>query len=120
MKLKIIYAALGAVLLCCVILTVIIFAAAPSDKAQIISNGEILYEIDLKNVEDKVLEIRNGDEFNIVEIKDGKICVTDASCSDKVCVKTGELSSNMPIVCLPNKLVIKLVSDENGADGVLR
>ena len=48
-----------------------------------------------------------------VEIKDGKIRVSEAECPDKTCVRTGWLSSSaMPIVCLPNHLIIEF-EDEN-------
>ncbi|MDE6103825.1 MAG: NusG domain II-containing protein, partial [Oscillospiraceae bacterium] len=47
-----------------------------------------------------------------------KISVINAECPDQTCVKMGELkSSAAPIVCLPNKLVVKFAEiDEIDAE----
>ena len=51
--------------------------------------------------------------WNEITIKDGSICISDADCPDKTCVKTGILrSESLPIVCLPHKLVIRLEENE--------
>ncbi len=40
-----------------------------------------------------------------------------AECPDKICVKHGELKSlNNPIVCLPNKIVIKFEGEAENVD----
>ena len=44
--------------------------------------------------------------------KTGKIKIADASCPDKLCVNMGYISEPlMPITCLPNHLVIRIVND---------
>ena len=44
---------------------------------------------------------------NLLEIKDGKARLTNASCPDKLCVNMGYISKNgQSIICLPNKVVI--------------
>ena len=85
-------------------------------------DGEILYSFDLSSTEDKIIKIPYGKSSNTVEIKDGKIRVQSAECPDKTCVNTGWLSSaSMPIVCLPNHLVIEFSdSDSNDVDAVAR
>ena len=60
-----------------------------------------------------------GDSSNTIEIKDGKIRVCEAEWPDKVCVKTGWLSSSaVPIVCLPNHLVIEFASEYSDVDAM--
>ena len=57
-----------------------------------------------------------GDEehYNVVSVEQGRICVIEASCPDHVCMETGWISDGaIPIVCLPNELVIKV---EGGAE----
>lgn len=50
--------------------------------------------------------------YNTLVIKDGKADVTEASCPDKLCVNQHSISYNgETIVCLPNKLVVKIVSE---------
>lgn len=56
--------------------------------------------------EERILEI---DEHNTVQIKDHKAGIIEADCPDKRCVKQG-FNSNMPIICLPNRLVLEFRS----------
>ena len=50
--------------------------------------------------------------YNTLVIKDGKADVTAADCPDKLCVNQHSISYNgETIVCLPNKLVVKIVSE---------
>ncbi|HNZ88555.1 MAG TPA: NusG domain II-containing protein [Candidatus Cloacimonas acidaminovorans] len=58
--------------------------------------------------QNKVIKI---DEHNTVEIKNGKVRMKFADCPDKRCVKQG-FTKSMPIICLPNKLVIEI--QDNG------
>ena len=57
------------------------------------------------------------DGKNTVTVQDGKIAVTWANCPDGYCVRRGFCSSGGDIVCLPNRLVIKFV-DEQEIDAV--
>jgi hypothetical protein len=85
-------------------------------------DGEILYSFDLSSAKDKTFKIPYGNSSNTIEIKDGRIRVHSAECPDKTCVNTGWLSSaSMPIVCLPNHLVIEFSdSDPTEVDAVAR
>jgi hypothetical protein len=61
--------------------------------------------MDAPDTEDKY------DYYNIVEIKDGMVTVTEASCRNQVCVKHSPVSrSGESIVCLPNRLVVRIDS----------
>jgi hypothetical protein len=54
------------------------------------------------------------DYYNVVEISGGTVSVTEASCKNQVCVKHGAISrSGESIVCLPNRLVVRI---ENSAE----
>ena len=85
-------------------------------------------EVDSKTVaafsldENRSYSIRkNGKVTNIVEIKDGKVSVSAADCPDKICVKHREISkSGESIICLPNKVVVSIESEENEVDGVAK
>lgn len=108
----------------CLAAAVVIFIAAavsavllrrPSDKsyAAIIQDGKTLYTIDLASSEDRQIRIdSHGGGYNIVEISGGTIRISEADCPDKTCINTGKLTSEgVPIVCLPHKLVVKLVDE---------
>ena len=62
--------------------------------------------------------VRAGNEsYNVVTVKDGKIGVTEATCPDHYCMNRGFCSSGTQIVCLPNRLVIRFVGEQE-IDGV--
>lgn len=60
-------------------------------------------------------ECTQYDKYNIVEIKDGKVSVTAASCKNQVCVRHGAISApGESIVCLPNRLVVSIEGSKGG------
>lgn len=65
--------------------------------------------------EDRTLNIKADDEsYNILEIKDGAVSITEASCPDKICVEHFSISkTGETIVCLPNKFIVTI---ENGKE----
>lgn len=53
------------------------------------------------------------DTGNMLVIKDGQVCIENADCPDGLCVKQGSISkANESIICLPNKLVVRIVEDK--------
>jgi len=56
-------------------------------------------------------QIMEIDEHNTIEIAHGRVRMVKADCHDKRCVKQG-WSSGMPIICLPNHLVVEIKSNE--------
>ncbi len=88
---------------------------------QILQGGEVLEITPLDRSSARRVENETGG-YNIVEVKDGKVSVTEASCPDKVCVNHGPTDRTAdPIVCLPNKLVVRVLApgdDPNQLDGV--
>jgi hypothetical protein len=54
-----------------------------------------------------------------LEIREGRVHMVDSACPDKLCVKTGWISSpGESIVCLPNRVVIEITSGDGGPDVV--
>ncbi len=59
-----------------------------------------------------------NDGYNVIKVEPGRICVSEASCPDHVCINTGWLSDGIvPIVCLPNELVIQIEGADSALDG---
>ena len=58
------------------------------------------------------------DEYGVtVEVKSGKVRISESDCHDKICEKTGFISSPMQtIVCLPNRISIRLIGDNANTD----
>ena len=56
---------------------------------------------------------------NLLVIEDGAARIEEASCPDGVCVHTGRIRRNgQSIVCLPNQVVVEIVSDMENGSGV--
>lgn len=106
------YAAAALIFLLALIGTVLVFNASKGTIAEVVRDGQVLYRFDLTSAEDSKIRIEYGDSYNIVEIRNGEIFVSEAGCADNTCVKMGKLSSGAPIVCLPNHLVIRFCEEE--------
>lgn len=91
-------------------------------QVNIVQDGIVIYTFNLSVTEDQMLEIEYEGRINTVQIEGGRIRMLEADCPDKICVHMDWLSSGaMPIVCLPNHLVIEYaVSDDNHLDAVIR
>jgi len=88
----------------CVLLSVAKRGGAP--VAEIFKDGELIYEIDLSNVK-QPYELAIGG--NLIEVRDGEIGVIRADCPDKTCVRTGFTRGVKPIICVPNRLEIRVI-----------
>lgn len=93
--------------------------------AYIYSENVLVQVIDLTAVEEPYsFTIGDKDKgYNTVEVRHNSIGITAASCPDHVCMNTGFIETDLvPIVCLPNKLVIEIhtenVADETVIDAV--
>ena len=90
--------------------------AAPGGTAQVLQDGQLLYTLALDTPRTLTVTAPNGGS-NTITVEDGRICVSHASCPDQVCVKQGWVSRNViPIVCLPNQLVIQIKGGESDLD----
>ena len=81
-------------------------------RLEISRDGKVLgtYSLD----EDRVIEIGEG---NTCRIEDGEVFMTRADCPDQICVKSAHISAHGgSIVCLPNKVILKIVSAESEED----
>ena len=88
--------------------------------ARVYQDGVCIRTIDLSQVDAPysfTVEWEGG--YNIVEVEQGRIRVSEADCPDGICVRRGWVSdSAAPIACLPHKLVIQLEGGEaGGIDG---
>ena len=86
--------------------------------AEVYKNGELMYTIDLTDV-DRPKEITIGDEeYNVILIENGRVRFKEANCKDDVCVKTGWLSKKGEMaVCIPHKTYIKISGTQDEIDG---
>ena len=77
--------------------------------AKIYQSGECIYSIDLSAVTAEYTIQIGGEITNTVTVGSGRICISDATCPDHVCVRQGWITNEIvPIVCLPNKVIIQI------------
>lgn len=90
-----------------------IYVVDTSDRILIIQTDKVLYatynlELLKENLE---LYIDNPEgEFKILVSKD-KVCVLKSGCEDNICKKNIINNPGESIVCVPSKILIKIVSD---------
>lgn len=97
--------------------------AEAGQLAYIYSDEKLVRTVDLSGDVGLRLRVDSPDGgYNIVEVHDGAIGVTEADCADGVCMHTGFIrSSKLPVVCMPHKLVIRVGNpSENGVDTVAK
>ena len=107
--------AAGVFLLC-----INVFSTA-GEYAVVEVNGETVVQLSL--AEDTVYDIEIENEVtNTLKIKNGEAKMISADCPDKICVNHRSISkNNESIICLPNKVIITIVSDaESDIDGVAK
>ena len=104
--------------LCLAIWLFISNVSSPSKVVGIYKDGSLVEKIDLNSVTGEREITLSGDlGDNVILVSNGRIEMKSADCPDKICVEHGELkSSSSPIVCLPNKVVIKFEDNTDGAD----
>lgn len=103
--------------LCAVLSFIFFLGSEECDTVQVYSDGELVLTLNL--AEDGEYRIGLGEEWNVINVKDGKVFVSSASCSSQDCVRHYPADHGAPIVCLPNRLVIEFAEGEE-YDAVLR
>lgn len=83
--------------------------------AEIRLNGKVIRRVPLSEDDEFTIDCGNGS--NTITISGGAVRVSAADCPDKVCVNTGAVSrGKIPIICLPHRLEIIIVSGDDIAD----
>ena len=85
--------------------------------AHITSDGEVIKTVSLHMDQAFTVTAPNGGE-NTITVRDGKIAVTEATCPDHYCMQRGYCSGGAQIVCLPNRLVIEFLAEQE-IDGMI-
>ena len=111
MKTKYWIAIFAVILVLCAVSSVFLLGSGEDAAwAEIVSEGKVVRTVDLSIDQEFTIETANG--RNVVTVKDGKIAVTEADCPDHYCMDRGFCSGGAQIVCLPNRLVIRFVGEQ--------
>ena len=85
----------------------------PGSYARIELDGEVVAILPLD--ENAKYEVNGG--TNVVSIINGKAYMEYADCPDHTCILSGEISyGGESVICLPNRVAIIIVSEEEGVD----
>ena len=101
----------GAVLLCAGVIWRQHSGPGGGVLARVYQRGELVEEIRLDRVQEPYSFPLTG------EGEPGRIRIVSATCPDQVCVRQGWISdSTVPVVCLPNQVIVEIVGGEGFAD----
>ena len=87
-------------------------AGPEASRAEIRSDGTLIATVDLAVDQEFTVTTAWGGE-NVVTVRSGAIAVTQANCPDHYCMHRGFRKSGGSIVCLPNRLVISFVGEQD-------
>lgn len=89
---------------------------APGDTAVIYLDGQEVDRVDLTKITESYTKEYTGQAglTNTVEFAPGQVRVQEATCPDQICVYQGWVEAGgLPIACLPNTLIVQVVSAED-------
>ncbi|MBQ7416179.1 MAG: NusG domain II-containing protein [Oscillospiraceae bacterium] len=107
---------LGLLAVCAALSIWLLMPGQAAERAEVWLDGALYKTVDLGV--DQEFTVRSDRGSNTVTVKDGKIAVTAADCPDHYCMERGFCGGGTQIVCLPNRLVIKFVGEQD-VDGVV-
>ena len=101
-----------ALLVLCLGVSFFLFSSGEvSELARITSGGAVVKTVDLHMDQEFTVTTEDGGS-NTITVQDGKIAVTAATCPDHYCMNRGFCNSGTQIVCLPNRLVIEFLGQQ--------
>lgn len=94
-----------------IFLLVVIVTRQEGERVRVEIAGETVAEYSL--LEDGEYSLNGG--TNILKIENGEAYLTYADCPDKTCVRTGKIKyEGQSIICLPNRVSVRIVGDGSG------
>ncbi len=88
-------------------------------RAEIYYESELVETVELSGGEDRTFSIPQDENVIFRLFRDGSIAFVESDCPDKVCIHAGRLNTaGQFAACLPNGIIVKIVSDEHEEDDV--
>jgi hypothetical protein len=95
-----------------------ILSRGEGDTVRVTVCGELYGEYPLS--QDTTVEIRNGENLNLLIIEGGRARVETASCPDGICVSHKPISRDgESIICLPNEVVVSVHKTKTDAPDII-
>jgi len=89
--------------------------------ARIYKAGELTEVVNLSVVTEPYSIVLHDDlGLNVVEVEPGRVSISKSDCPDGICVRQGWISGGLvPIVCLPNRVIITLDGGDSDVDAIV-
>ena len=110
-----------AVILLIAIICFVPFISSQSDQliCEISQNNNIIHKIILKDGFKETITVNTQHGNSVIHIENRSVWFESSDCPDQVCVHTGKLTHAGQIsVCLPNKVIVKLIGQQNELDAI--
>ncbi|HBF35961.1 MAG TPA: hypothetical protein DDW50_01415 [Firmicutes bacterium] len=86
--------------------------------AEIYHDSVLVYRIKLSTAKEGSFSIPGVPNVVFHQYADGSIAFIKADCPDKICIRAGRLKyAGQFAACLPNKIMLKIVSEEKDREG---
>lgn len=87
--------------------------------AVITQDGQTIREIKLTELQNPETIMIQGSFHQVIQAEEGRIRFLESDCPDEICVQMGWLTKpGDKAVCLPSKVVIKIVGDNDQVDSI--
>ena len=93
------------------------FMSKHGDVVEVYSQSKLIKKVPLDT--DTEFEVKIDNHVNVIRVENGFVFILDADCPDKLCKKQGKIrNSGETIICLPNKIVIRVDAEKQNSDAV--
>lgn len=85
--------------------------------AEVWQDNALIERVALTDETDRTIDL---DGHNVIVLSGKTACMASADCHDQVCVRTGMLTrAGQVAVCLPNRVVLKIVGETGEIDAIV-
>lgn len=112
---------IAAILAVVAILALILFLRGEGTTVRVELDGRVIGSYSLAvDREVEILSGENGEEKNLLVIRDGKAYVSSATCPDGICANHRPISRvGESIVCLPHGVVITVIGEDKAQPDII-
>ena len=104
---------LSALLLVFLVVFILLTTGETGSMVEITVDGELFGTYSLEKEQTIDITNQKGTVTNVLQISKGQASMREADCPDHLCIKQGKIAyGGESIVCLPNRVVIQVKSDE--------